>query len=107
MELMTKNKALKKLRKKGIGRVRLNHLLESGQLKCVPVGSSYLIPDWSLEQCLKNTINHPSSLFSGAASTTSKYRQSSTDKEYSFAKVRTQRIKEKQSNDRSVALVVS
>lgn len=53
MELMTKNKALKKLRKMGIGRVRLNHLLESGQLKCVPVGSSYLIPDWSLEQCLK------------------------------------------------------
>ena len=92
MELLTKNKAMETLK---IGRVRLEHLLKSGSLECVKIGNAYLIPDWSLEQCLKNTTKHPLSLSSEVKPTISKYQPSSTEKEYSFAKQRIQRLKQR------------
>ena len=95
MELLTKNKAYKKLKSIGIGRVRLERLLASGQIECICDGGSYLIPDWSLEQWLKNTTKHPLNLSLEAKPTTSKYQPSSMDNEYSFVKLRTQRIKDK------------
>lgn len=43
MKLMTKNKAMELL---GIGRTALENMLKAGQLKCVPVGNTYRIPDF-------------------------------------------------------------
>lgn len=101
MKLMTKNNVMEIL---GIGRTALENMLKAGQLKCVMVGNSYRIPEWSLEQCLRNTINYPLSSSSEGKSTTSKYQPSSTDSEYSFAKVRIQRTEQKLKNTQPNAL---
>lgn len=92
MKLMTKNKAMEIL---GIGRTALENMLKAGQLKCVLVGNSYRIPQWSLEQCQKNTVDYPTNSSSEEVYTTSKYQPSSMDSGYSFAKARTLRTENK------------
>lgn len=98
MKLLTKNQAFKKLNKTGIGRIRFERLLNSGQIQSVYDGSSYLIPDWSLEQWLNHTQCYPQSFSLEEESTTCKSQRSSTDKEYSFEKARTQRTENKLKN---------
>lgn len=101
MKLMTKNKAMELL---GIGRTALENMLKAGQLKCVPVGNTYRIPDWSLEQCQRNTVEYHINYSSEVNTTTCKSQQSSTDKEYSFEKARIQRTENKLKNTPSNAL---
>ena len=99
MNCLTKTKALKKLSKMGLGRVRAERLLKSGQIKPVSDGKTLLYPEWSLELWSKNTIPaHQLNLPSEVVYTTSQYQQSSTATEYSFEKVRTQRTNDKLSN---------
>ena len=92
---MTKNKAMEIL---GIGRTALENMLRAGQLRCVLVGNSYRIPQWSLEQCQKNTVDYPTNSSSEDKSTTSKYQPSSADNAYSFEKARIQRTENKRNN---------
>ena len=94
---MTKNKAMEIL---GIGRTALENMLKAGQLQCVMVGNSYRIPEWSLEQCQKNTVAYHTKLSSGDKYITLKSLPSSMDNEYSFVKARTQRTKEQLNNMR-------
>ena len=89
---MTKNKAMELL---GIGRSRLDAMLKAGQIKVVPAGDGYLIPEWSLEQCQKNTVDYPINSSSEGKFTTSKYQPLSMDSGYSFAKARIQRTNTK------------
>ena len=101
MKLMTKNKAMEIL---GIGRTALENMLKAGQLKCVLVGSSYRIPEWSLEECQKNIVSYHTNSSSEVTSTTLKSQHLSTDKEYSFAKARTQRTENKLKNTQQSVL---
>ena len=95
MKLMTKNKAMELL---GIGRSRLDAMLKAGQIKVVPAGDGYLIPEWSLEQCQKNTVDYPINSSSEGKFTTSKYQPSSMDNAFSFEKARIQRTEKKLNN---------
>ena len=94
MKLLTKTKTMDLL---GIGRKRLDSMLKLGQLKCVRCGNNYLIPDWSIEECLKHTEN-PIGLSYEEKSIKHTSRQSSTDKEYSFEKARIQATERKLKN---------
>ena len=95
MKLMTKNNVMKIL---GIGRTALENMLKAGQLKCVMVGNSYRIPEWSLEQCQRNIVDYPTNSSSEVKYTTSKYQPSSMDNAFSFEKARIQRTEKKLNN---------
>lgn len=95
MKLMTKNKAMELL---GIGRNRLEAMLKAGQIKVVPSGDGYLIPEWSLEQCQKNTVDYPTNSSSEVIYTTSKSQPLLADNVYSFEKARILRTEGKLKN---------
>ena len=97
MSLLTKKDAMKYL---GIGKARFERILKSGDLKYKLVGRSAMFTERNLEEWL-NTPDNPSKSTSAGATGTLRCQPSSTGKEYSFAKVRTQKTNNRRNDTRS------